>query len=71
MLYPRRRKTSQKQASSSFKPAGNSIEERPEQINLRIANSHYEIDTVVLTKEKNKCLLVMTDRRSRHQIMRL
>lgn len=34
-------------------------------------NGHYEIDTVILTKVKNHCLLVLTDRISRHQIVRL
>lgn len=34
-------------------------------------NGHYEIDAVLLTKIKNYCLLVLTDRRSRHQIIRL
>ncbi|NYS49863.1 IS30 family transposase, partial [Streptococcus danieliae] len=57
MLYPRRRKTIGKQASPNFKPAGKSIEERPEEINLRLENGNYEIDTVVLSKAKNKCLL--------------
>ncbi|CAG5563700.1 TPA: IS30 family transposase [Streptococcus pneumoniae] len=60
-----------KQASPNFKPAGKSIEERPDVINLRLENGHYEIDTVLLTKIKNYCLLVLTDRRSRHQIIRL
>ncbi|MBF9640970.1 IS30 family transposase, partial [Streptococcus pseudopneumoniae] len=32
---------------------------------------HYEIDTVLLTRVKNYCLLVLTDRRTRHQIIRL
>ncbi|HEM5471009.1 TPA: IS30 family transposase, partial [Streptococcus suis] len=71
MLYPRKRKGVKKQASPSFKPAGKSIEERPDVINLRLENGHYEIDTVLLTREKNHCLLVLTDRRSRHQIIRL
>ncbi|MEI4348020.1 IS30-like element ISSpn8 family transposase, partial [Streptococcus suis] len=71
MLYPRKRKGVKKQASPSFKPAGKSIEERPDVINLRLENGHYEIDTVLLTKIKNYCLLVLTDRRSRHQIIRL
>lgn len=52
-------------------PAEKSLEERPEVINLRLENGHYEIDTVLLTKVKNYCLLVLTDRRSRHQIIRL
>ncbi|MBF0806709.1 MULTISPECIES: IS30 family transposase [unclassified Streptococcus] len=71
MLYPRRRKASRKQTNSTFKPAGKSIDERSKEINLRMEIGHYEIDTVILTKEKNNCLLVMTDRRSRYQIMRL
>ncbi|WP_105179994.1 IS30 family transposase, partial [Streptococcus suis] len=71
ILYPRKRKGVKKQASPSFKPAGKSIEERPDVINLRLENGHYEIDTVLLTKIKNYCLLVLTDRRSRHQIIRL
>ncbi|MDS2357707.1 IS30 family transposase [Streptococcus pneumoniae] len=67
-----------KQASTNFKPAGQSIEQRPEAINLRLENGHYEIDTVLLTRAKNYCLLVLTDRllvltnrKSRHQIIRL
>ncbi len=71
MLYPRKRKGVKKQASPNFKPTGKSIEERPDVINLRLENGHYEIDTVLLTKIKNYCLLVLTDRRSRHQIIRL
>ncbi|HFI0506207.1 TPA: IS30 family transposase [Streptococcus suis] len=71
MLYPRKWKGVKKQASPNFKAAGKSIEERPEVINLRLENGHYEIDTVLLTREKNHCLLVLTDRRSRHQIIRL
>ena len=71
MLYPRKGRTTKKQASPNFKPAGKSIEERPEVINLRLELGHYEIDTVLLTRVRNKCLLVLTDRRSRHQIIRL
>ncbi|CON18354.1 IS1239 transposase [Streptococcus pneumoniae] len=60
-----------KQASTNFKPAGQSIEQRSEAINLRLENGHYEINTVLLTRAKNYCLLVLTDRKSRHQIIRL
>ena len=52
MLYPRKGKGVKKQASPNFKPADKSIEERPEVINLRLENGHYEIDTVPLTKVK-------------------
>ena len=71
LLYPRKGKSVKKQASTNFKPAGQSIEQRPEVINLRLENGHYEIDTVLLTRAKNYCLLVLTDRRTRHQIIRL
>ncbi|VMF53314.1 IS1239 transposase [Streptococcus pneumoniae] len=60
-----------KQASTNFKPAGQSIEHRSEAINLRLENGYYEIDTVLLTRAKNYCLLVLTDRKSRHQIIQL
>ncbi|VLI80185.1 IS1239 transposase [Streptococcus pneumoniae] len=69
--YPRKGKALKKQASTNFKPAGQSIEQRSEAINLRLENGHYEIDTVLLTRAKNYCLLVLTDRKSRHQIIRL
>ena len=71
LLYPRKGKTVKKQASLNFKPAGQSIEQSPKAINLRLENEHYEIDTVLLTRAKNHCLLVLTDRRSKHQIIRL
>ena len=71
LLYPRKGKSVMKQASTNLKPAGQSIEQRPEAINLRLENGHYEIDTVLLTRAKNYCLLVLTDRKSRHQIIRL
>lgn len=70
LLYPRKGKTVKKQASLNFKPAVQSIEQRPEAINLRLENEHYEIDTVLLTRTKNYCLFVLTDRKSRHQIIR-
>ena len=71
LLYPRKGKTVKKQASLNFKPAGQSIEQRPKAINLHLENGHYEIDTVLLTRVKNHCLLVLTDRKSRYQIIRL
>ncbi|MGZ7222857.1 IS30 family transposase, partial [Streptococcus pyogenes] len=71
MLYPRKKRGKRKKASPRFKPAGKSIEERPDAINRRLENGHYEIDTVILTRAKNECLLTLTDRRSRHQIIRL
>lgn len=40
MPYPRKRKAEKKQASPNFKPAGKSIEERPERTNQRLENDH-------------------------------
>ncbi|MFC3928233.1 IS30 family transposase, partial [Streptococcus caprae] len=71
MLYPRKSKAEKKQASPNFKPAGKSIDERPESINNRKNIGDYEIDTVIQTRAKNECLLTLTDRKSRFQIIRL
>lgn len=71
MLYPRRKKATKKSGSDSFRQKGQSIEERPNHINLRTEYGHYEIDTVLLTRQTKQCLLVMTDRQTRHQIIRL
>ncbi|GFG44755.1 IS30 family transposase [Streptococcus canis] len=70
-LYPRKEKTKKKQASPNFKPAGKSIEERPESINKREHSGDFEIDAVIQTRAKNECLLTLTDRKSRYQIIRL
>lgn len=71
MLYPRKMKAKKKQASPDFKSAGKSIEERPESINKRENVGNFEIDTVIQTRAKNECLLTLTDRKSRYQIIRL
>ncbi|HEL0582543.1 TPA: IS30 family transposase, partial [Streptococcus equi subsp. zooepidemicus] len=60
-----------KHASPNFKPAGKSIEERPESINKRENIGDFEMDTVIQTRAKNECLLTLTDRKSRYQIIRL
>ena len=60
-----------KDASPNFKPAGKSFEERPESINKRKKIGDFEIDTVIQTRAKNDCLLTLTDRKSRYQIIRL
>ena len=57
LLYPRKGKSVKKQASINFKSAGQSIEQRPEAINLRLENGHYEIDTVYLQERKTTVCL--------------
>ena len=71
MLYPRKEKSKKKHASPNFKPAAKSIEERPESINNREHSGDFEIDTVIQTRAKNECLLTLTDRKSRYQMIRL
>lgn len=71
LLYPRKTKSKKNVASPNFKPAGKSIEERPESINKRERIGDFEIDTVIQTRVKNECLLTLTDRKSRYQIIRL
>ncbi len=71
MLYPRKEKAKKKHASPNFKPAGKSIEERPTSIHKRENIGDFEIDTGIQTRAKNECLLTLTDRRSRYQIIRL
>jgi transposase, IS30 family len=43
----------------------------PEDINRRNELGHWEIDTVVLTRAKNKVLLTLTERKSRLEIIRI
>ncbi len=71
LLYPRKEKTKKRTASPHFRPAGQSIDERPDFINQRLEMRHYEIDTVVQTRAKNACLLTLTERLSRYEIIRL
>lgn len=47
------------------------IEERSEVINKREEVGHFEIDTVVGKRERGLCLLVLTDRKSRFELIRL
>lgn len=48
-----------------------SIENRPKHINDRQEYGHYEMDTVIGTKEKNKVLLVLTERKTRYEYIEL
>lgn len=71
IMYKHKKKSTQKQASPNYVRYGKTIDERPEYINNRTESYHYEIDTVLLTRQNKQCLLTLTDRRTRHQIIRL
>ncbi len=69
--YARKRKKKEKEEVKRVRILGKTIEERPKEINNREEVGHYEIDTVILRKEKVQCLLTLTDRKSRYEIIRL
>lgn len=69
--YARKRKKKENSEKRRVRILGKSIEERPKEINNREEVGHYEIDTVILRKEKGQCLLTLTDRKSRYEIIRL
>ena len=50
---------------------GDSIEKRPEEVNTRQEPGHWEMDLVVSCRGGHKCLLVLTERVTRQEIMRL
>ncbi|EID69833.1 integrase core domain protein [Streptococcus pseudopneumoniae SK674] len=70
LLYPRKGKALKKQASTNFNPLvnlSNSV------LKLSICDWRMGIMRLIRSayKVKNYCLLVLTDRRTRHQIIRL
>ena len=50
-------------------PRGDSIEDRPEEVLTREEFGHWEMDSVVGKKETKKRLLVLTERKTRHEIV--
>lgn len=71
LIYPHYKKAKKLRKTNPKRPYGLSIEERPEEINNRSVFGHWEIDTVILTKTKNACLLTLTERVTRLEIIRL
>lgn len=52
-------------------PKGNMIEQRADEINLRTTFGHWEMDTVEGNKKSKKCLLVLTERLTRKELIYL
>lgn len=52
-------------------PRGESIEKRPSEINDRNTFGHWEMDTVISSRSSLKALLVLTERMTRKEIVRL
>lgn len=72
-LPVKRNKDKQKydRVKPSRAPAGKSIEKRPEEIDSRETFGHWEMDCVEGKKGTKKTLLVLTERKTRHEIIRL
>lgn len=70
LIYkPKKKKAMYKKAKRMIKKGGKSIEFRSEIINQRKELGHYEIDTVESGKGHKACLLVLTERVSRKEII--
>ena len=52
-------------------PSGDSIEDRAEEVKTRKTVGHWEMDTVVSAKRSTKRLLVLTERKTRGEIIEL
>lgn len=67
----RRKKKTQHVQRAKTPPKGESIEKRPPEIGGRLEFGHWEMDLVVSCKKGHKCLLVLTERLTRMEIIRL
>lgn len=66
-----RRNTKPQRVRSNKRKLGTSIEERPEHILTREEFGHWEIDTVIGTKDKSDCvLLTLAERKTRNYLVR-
>ncbi|VTS15482.1 transposase [Streptococcus porcinus] len=71
MLYPRRPQFLKRKSVRILNLQKHRLKKRPTIINEKLENGDYEIDTVIQTRDKNNCLLTVTDRLSRHEIIHL
>ena len=70
MIYKKNRRKEEKIAKRIRKIGGRSIEERPEEINNRQEVAHFEVDTVVGKRGIKEAILVLTERKTRLEIIR-
>lgn len=64
-----RKKKKQKVVKRPFSPRGKSIEERPENVMERNQYGHWEMDTVYSARGDRACLLVLSERMTRQEII--
>lgn len=65
----RYKKRQYKKVRAARTSAGTSIEERPDSIRSRIEFGHWEMDTVIGKKRTKPTLLVLTERKTRYEII--
>ena len=70
MCYKKDRKKKNKKEKTIRRQGGKSIEQRSEIVNNREEIGHFEMDTVIGKRRSSACLLVLTDRESRLEIIR-
>ncbi len=63
------RKRSYKQVKAARPPKGESIENRPKEINDRVSFGHWEMDCVAGRKRTRRALLVLSERLTRREII--
>lgn len=68
-LY-RRKKQKEEKSVALCNLRGTSITERPEEIKFRDTFGHWEMDTVIGQRDKKNCLLVLSERKTRTEIIR-
>lgn len=66
-----RRVTNYRRIKSSKPSRGTSIEKRPEEVSERNTFGHWEMDCVIGKKDTRKTLLVLTERYTRHEIVKI
>lgn len=67
----KRRKRTYKKVRPARPPAGTSIERRPENVAMRATFGNWEMDCVIGKQKKAKVLLVLTERATRMEIIRV
>lgn len=70
MIYKKDRRKQEKNPKRIRKIGGRSIEERAEEINNREEVGHFEADTVVGKRGTKEAILVLTDRKTRLEMVR-
>lgn len=70
LLLKLRRNTRKQRTRANKRILGKSIEERPDDVNQRVEFGHWEIDTVIGSKNKEEpVLLTLTERLTRYEII--